>query len=146
MPNPPSELPAVAADLRVVLGKLSRRMREQASFGDLTRSQSSVLSRLEREGPATTSALARAEGVTPQSMGTIVAVLEAAGLIAGAPDENDGRKTILSLTEGAREQFATGRLAREDWLQQAMASELSAAERAQLERSIDLLRRLANAP
>lgn len=146
MPKPPRELHALASDLRVVLGKLNRRMREQATFGDLTRSQTSVLSRLEREGPATTSALARAEGVTPQSMGANVAALEAAGLIAGAPDENDGRKTILSLTDGAREQFATGRLAREDWLQGAIASELSAAEREQLERSVDLLRRLSQAP
>ena len=105
---------ALAVDLRVVLGQLVRRLREQTSAGDLTRSQTSVLARLERDGPATSTDLARAEGVRPQSMSTIVAALEDAGLISGADDPNDGRKTVLSLTDAAREQYATGRLAKQD--------------------------------
>jgi Transcriptional regulators len=137
--------PALASDLRIVLGQLSRRMREQASFSDLTRSQTAALSRLEREGPATKSELARAEGMTPQSMGAIVSALEQEGLVEGAPDERDGRKTILSLTPHAREQFATGRLAREDWLQDAIAAELTDAERVRLADCLDLLRRLSRA-
>jgi DNA-binding MarR family transcriptional regulator len=134
---------AIAGELRVVLGQLVRRLREQADGSDLTKSQSSVLGRLERDGPATATALARAEGLRPQSMGTIVAALEAAGLVAGSPDPKDGRKTILSLTETAREQFRTGRLAREDRLTQTMAATLTPAELDQLSSSIDLLRRIA---
>jgi DNA-binding MarR family transcriptional regulator len=134
---------AIAGELRVVLGQLVRRLREQADGSDLTKSQSSVLGRLERDGPATATALARAEGLRPQSMGTIMAALEAAGLVAGSPDPKDGRKTILSLTETAREQFRTGRLAREDWLTQTMAATLTPAELDQLSSSIDLLRRIA---
>ena len=76
-------------------------------------------------------------------MGTIVAALEAAGLVAGSPDPKDGRKTILSLTQTAREQFRTGRLAREDWLIQAMSAALTQSELDQLSSSIDLLRRIA---
>jgi DNA-binding MarR family transcriptional regulator len=34
----------------------------------------------------------------PQSMGSAVALLEAAGFVSGAPDPSDGRQTILSLT------------------------------------------------
>ena len=134
---------AIAGELRVVLGQLVRRLREQADGSDLTKSQSSVLGRLERDGPATATALARAEGLRPQSMGTIVAALEAAGLVAGSPDPKDGRKTILSLTETAREQFRTGRLAREDWLIQAMSAALTPSELDQLSSGIDLLRRIA---
>jgi DNA-binding MarR family transcriptional regulator len=133
----------VAGELRVVLGQLVRRLREQADGSDLTKSQASVLGRLDRDGPATATVLARAEGLRPQSMGTIVAALEAAGLIAGSPDPTDGRKTILSLTQTAREQFRTGRLAREDWLIQAMAAALTPSELDQLSSSIDLLRRIA---
>jgi len=131
-----------AGELRVVLGQLVRRLREQADGSDLTRSQASVLSRLDRDGPATATVLARAEGLRPQSMGTIVAALEAAGLVAGSPDPKDGRKTILSLTQTAREQFRTGRLAREDWLLQAMSA-LTPSELDQLSSSIGLLRRIA---
>jgi DNA-binding MarR family transcriptional regulator len=140
------DLAAVAADLRVAAGQFMRRMRQQGSVGDLTNSQRSVLSRLEREGPATTSALARAEGVRPQSMGAIVSVLEEAGYVSGAPDPADARKTLVSLTRAAAERFAGGRLAREDWLQRAIAATLSPAEQAQVPALADLLRRLSDAP
>ena len=133
----------VAGELRVVLGQLVRRLREQADGPDLTRSQASVLGRIDRDGPTTATVLARTEGLRPQSMGTIVAALEAAGLVAGSPDPKDGRKTILSLTQTAREQFRTGRLAREDWLIQAMSAALTQSELDQLSSSIDLLRRIA---
>ena len=135
-----------AAALRVALGQLMRRLREQSSIGDLTRSQLAVLTRLEREGPATMSALARAEGIRPQSMSAIVSVLEAAGLVSGAPDPGDGRKTVLSLTADARDQFASGRLAREDWLFRAIRSQLEPAEQDQLATLIELLKRLSVAP
>ena len=70
----------LARDLRAVVGKLKRRLRAQSDIGDLTSSQVSVLLRLEKHGPATTSGLARAEGMRPQSMAPVVAALEAQGL------------------------------------------------------------------
>ena len=48
---------ALAEELRIVFGALIRRLREQADVGDLTFAQKSVLLRLERDGPATGSAL-----------------------------------------------------------------------------------------
>lgn len=140
----PAEIASVAGELRVVLGQLSRRLREQTGRLDLTGSQSSVLLRLEKDGAATMTELARAEGVRPQSMSTVVAALEAAHLVRRDPDPNDGRKTVLSLTDTARNEFATGRLAKEDWLSAAMRSELSAAEVAELAAGLRLLRRLAD--
>ena len=71
----PARASVLAGELRVVVGKLIRRLREQVSPGDFTWSQLSVLKRLERDGPATVTTLARAEGVRPQSMGATVAVL-----------------------------------------------------------------------
>lgn len=136
----------VAADLRVALSQLVRRLRQQSSIGDFTRSQLSVLARLDREGPTTMTTLARAEGIRPQSMGAIVSVLDAAGLVAGTPDPSDGRKTVLSLTDTAREQFTSDRLAREDWLFRAIRTELSQSEQDELARLAELLRRLASSP
>jgi DNA-binding MarR family transcriptional regulator len=77
---------ALAGELRVLTGRLKRRLREQAHLGDFTPSQTAALGRLRREGPATVTALAKAEGMRPQSMGAIVAALEAAGMVSGAPD------------------------------------------------------------
>lgn len=99
---------ALAGELRVVVGRLKRRLREQAHFGDLSWTQVRVLSRLEREGPATVTALARAEGMRPQSMGETVAALKAAGFVSGAPDPSDGRQTVLSLTPSCAEAIQRG--------------------------------------
>ena len=74
----------LAQELRAFSSKLKRRLREQADVGDLTPSQTAVLLRLESGGPATSSSLARCEAMRPQSMGAVVAALEAAGLVAGA--------------------------------------------------------------
>lgn len=139
----PPDTAALAGELRVVLGQLSRRLREQAEGSDLTRSQTSVLLRLERNGASTATALAQAEGIRPQSMAKIVGALEAAGLISGAPDPKDGRKTVLSLTEAAREEFRAGRLAKNDWLTHVIEATCSADEIADLPVTIGLLRRLA---
>jgi len=122
-----------------------RRLREQAPGTDLTKSQSSVLARLERGGAATATALANAEGMRPQSMAKIIRALEDAGLVSGSPDPNDGRKTLLDLTEVAREEYRTGRRIREDWLAQAMAASLSPEEIIHLAKATDLLRRLTKA-
>jgi DNA-binding MarR family transcriptional regulator len=134
---------AIAAELRAVIGKLSRRMREQTPAGDFTWSQLSVMRRLE-EAPATVTALARAEGVRPQSMGATVAVLEAAGFVSGAPDPADGRQTILSLTAACHEWIRASRAAREDWLFHAMQSNLAPGEQEQLASVAKLLKRLAD--
>jgi DNA-binding MarR family transcriptional regulator len=88
--------------------------------------------------------LARAGGIRPQSMGVIISVLQEAGLVSGAPDSSDGRKTVLSLTDAARERFATGRLAREDWLFRAIRSQLDPAEEHELAACVALLKRLAD--
>jgi DNA-binding MarR family transcriptional regulator len=133
---------ALAAELRSVAGKLKRRLQEQSSVGDLTSSQIAVLLRLEKEGPATASNLARAEGMRPQSMGSVIAPLEAAGLLSGTADPNDGRQTLLSLTEACRKLIQEGRAARQDWLSRSIAEKFSARDQERLASAIELLKRL----
>jgi len=133
---------SLAAELRSVVGRIIRRLREEVPPGELTWSQQKVLSRLEREGSATVTALAQAEGVRPQSMGATVAVLKGAGLIAGSPDPTDGRQTVLSLTEACRAQLKASRAAKEDWLHQAITSKLDAREQGELASALRLLSRL----
>lgn len=134
--------PELAAELGAIIGQLKRRLREEANAGDLTLSQLSLLGRLDRGGPATVTALARAEGMRPQSMGANVAALQAAGLVSGAADPNDGRQTILSLTPACRDMIRAGRAARHDWLFRTIDARLTPAEQQQLAIAIDLLKRL----
>ena len=134
--------PTLAGDLRIVLSRLNRRLREQGHSGDITSSQKAVLLHLERQGPATVTTLARAEGVRPQSMGATIASLQAAGLVTGAPDAADGRQTILSLTSACAEWIRTIRTAREDWLFRALDAKLTPAEQQELAGAVVLLERL----
>ena len=136
----------LAGELRVVIGRLRRRLREQADLGGLTTSQVAVLGRLDRNGPATVTALAQAEGMRPQSMGANVAVLEQKGLVRGAADPRDGRRTILHLTPACRKWVAASRAAREDWLASTLAASFTPAEQDTLARALALLQRLADAP
>jgi DNA-binding MarR family transcriptional regulator len=135
---------ALAVDLHGLIGKLKRRLREEAHFGDFTFSQTAVLRRLERDGPATVTTLAKAEGVRPQSMGATVAVLEAAGLIAGAADPDDGRQTILSVTPACRKRLKEGRATREDWLFRAIQEHFTTEEQTALAVGVELLKRLVD--
>lgn len=148
--NPPADdaddarASALAAELRVLIGRLKRRLREEGGSGDLTPSQMSVLLRLEREGPATVTTLARAEGLRPQSIGATVSALQAAGLISGEPDPGDKRQTILSLTTACRDWIRDGRAARQSWLFRAIRKNLSLEEQEELARSVGLLKRLVD--
>jgi DNA-binding MarR family transcriptional regulator len=135
---------ALAADLALIVGRLKRRLREQASIGDFTPSQIAVVLRLERDGPATVTALAQAEGVRSQSMGATVAALKALGAVIGTPDPNDGRQTVLSLSDSFAAAVKAGRAARHDWLRHALESRFSAREQGQLATTVPLLKRLVD--
>ena len=136
---------ALATELRALVGKLKRRLQAQASIGDLTPSQFTVLRHLDSHGPATVTALAQAEGIRPQSMGATVGILESAGLVAGSPHPTDGRQTIFSLTPACRERIDANRAARQDWIVRTVRSRLTPSEEAELARGIELLRRLTDA-
>jgi DNA-binding MarR family transcriptional regulator len=138
------QLTALAGELRISLGKLIRRLREQAHPGDFTSAQKSVLLRLDRDGPATVSALARAESVRPQSMRVTVAGLEAIGAISGEPDSADGRQTLVALTPTLRKTLKASRAAKDDWLFRALQAQLSSHEQDALAAAVKLLQRLAD--
>jgi DNA-binding MarR family transcriptional regulator len=129
----------VASELRVVLGQLMRRLRVEHRF---PLSHGAVLGRLDRQGPLSTVELASAERVRPQSMGQTLAELETQGLVSRRPDEADGRRTLLELTDAGRQTLAEDRQRREGWLTQAIEHEFSAEEQEVLAQAIPLLARL----
>jgi DNA-binding MarR family transcriptional regulator len=132
---------ALASDLRVVLGRLIRRVRAEHRF---PYTQGVVLGRLDREGPQSVSDLAASERVRPQSMAQTVGDLEADGLVGRRPDPDDGRRALVSLTVAGRSELEADRRHREGWLVRAI-EELPAEDRTTVERAIVLLSRLADA-
>jgi DNA-binding MarR family transcriptional regulator len=132
----------LASDLRVVIGRLVRRLR--AERRDISLAQLTVLGRLDRDGLSGVSAIAAAERVRPQSVASTVAALEQAGLISRRPDPGDGRRVVLELTTAGREALAADRRRREGWLADAIARDLTADERRVLGEAAALLRRIAD--
>jgi DNA-binding MarR family transcriptional regulator len=132
---------SLASELRVVLGRLIRRLRAEHRFPI---SHGSVLGRLDREGPRSVSALAVSERVRPQSMAQTVGDLEGDGLVERNPDPSDGRRALVSLTEDGQRTLEADRRNREGWLVRAI-EELPAEDQATVGRAIVLLRHLADA-
>ncbi len=132
----------LASDLRVVIGRLVRRFR--AERRDISLAQITVLGRLDRDGLSGVSAIAAAERVRPQSVASTVAALEQAGLVSRRPDPGDGRRVVIELTPAGHEALAADRRRRDVWLADAIARDLTAAERRVLAEAAALLRRLAD--
>ncbi|MDF3292564.1 MarR family winged helix-turn-helix transcriptional regulator [Streptomyces silvisoli] len=134
---------AAATELSVAVGQLMRRLRAESPEGALTPTQRSVMGRLDRDGPATTAALARAERVRPQSMRMTLGALEEQGIVTRSPHPTDGRQVVFSLTPDGRKGLTSVRHAKETWLAEAIANALDTAERRTLTEAIALLKRLA---
>jgi DNA-binding MarR family transcriptional regulator len=130
----------LASELPVVLGQLVRRLRAERG---LSLAHGSVMGRLDREGPMSTSDLAALERVRPQSMAQTVSDLQADGMVSRRPDPDDGRKALLELTDSGRQALDTNRRLREGWLIEAIAERCSGAELQTLAAAVPLLRMLA---
>lgn len=133
----------VAVALRESIGMLMRRMRQQQPDGGLTLPENAALVRLNRGGPTTSSALAKLEQISPQSMGATLAALEARGLVARHPDPEDGRRVVLSATEAGQQVLQDKRNARAQQLAQALSAWFTPDEIRQLAATAPLLERLA---
>jgi DNA-binding MarR family transcriptional regulator len=95
------ELTELAARLRLVVGRLHRRIRidGRESIPPL---QLSALVTVEQHGPLRLSELARREAVTAPTMSRVLAALDDQGLVIRTPDPHDARGVRIVLSdEGA---------------------------------------------
>jgi len=130
------------AEFMNAVGLLIRRIRAAMTSDTLSLTEAATLSRLEKDGPMTIAELARAESVKPQSMGTIVAALEAEGLVGRKPHPTDGRQMNISLTAKGVAARNGRKEAKHSWLTQAMA-QLSEKERDILFKAGAIIKRLS---
>ncbi len=138
-----SEKPAdIVLIARAVL-QLARRLRAERPNPSVTLSALSLLARLHELGPMPAAALARAERLKPQSLSRLIATLDADGMIAREPDPLDRRALVIAITPGGRRALKRDMDARRDWLEAAIAAELTEAERARLTEAAALMLRLA---
>ncbi|MFF2196367.1 MarR family winged helix-turn-helix transcriptional regulator [Streptomyces sp. NPDC058157] len=137
------ELLETAEELQLAVSLLVRRMRATSASGEVTLSQTSVLKRLEREGPMTATDLARAERIRPQSVIATVDALQAGGYVERAADPTDGRRRYIALTARGRGFLHDRKAAGHGRLAELMAERLTGPERRTVAEAAALLRRLA---
>jgi DNA-binding MarR family transcriptional regulator len=138
-----AEVGQVAAALQVSIGLLRRQLRQAQADGELTVPETAALARLDRGGPATASALARLEQISPQSMGATLGALEARGLVERRPDPADGRRVVLSVTDAGLQLLRGRRSACTEQLARALATGFTRSELRQLKAAAPLIERLA---
>src|ERR1700688_1056735 len=85
-------------DFGQAIGLLVRRARAASASHELSWTETAVLKRLAKDGPAPTADLARAESMKPQSMGATIAALEEMGMVERKPHPTDGRQVNIEIT------------------------------------------------
>ena len=131
----------LASELRLAIGRLSRRLR-QHSVGGLSPSQVSAMASLDCHGPMPMGGLSRLEGVSAPTITRIVDRLEQQGLVTRAVDPTDARSTVLELSAPGRSALSQLRHERTAFLARLLR-ELDDAELASLQAALPALRRLA---
>ncbi len=136
-------LERVAGALQVSIGLLVRRLRQAQAEGELTMPETSALSRLDRGGPTTATALAKLEQISPQSMGATLGTLESRGLVARRPDPDDGRRAVISVTKAGLKILRNRRNAKAERMARALSTGFTRAEVDHLMAAVPLIERLA---
>ncbi|HET7522704.1 MAG TPA: MarR family transcriptional regulator [Acidimicrobiales bacterium] len=131
----------LGSHLRLAVLRLSRRLRKE-SVGDITPSQLSALTAVERHGEVTLGELAAIERIAPPSMTRIASRLEERGLVERHVDPSDRRVARLAASPSGTQLLETIRNRRDAYLA-ARLQEFTPEERAILERAVPLLERLA---
>jgi len=135
--TPETEL---AARLRLAVLRMSRLLRQQTS-GEVTQSQVSVLSSVERLESPTLGELAAWEQVQPPSMTRQVDALVAAGLLARQVHDNDRRVVRVSVTPAGQRVLQKNRSVRTAFMASRL-KRLDPTERERLEELVGLLEKL----
>lgn len=137
----PAELAEAAAALRLAVGRLARRTRQEATFGH-SLTQLGILATLDQRGPTTLGDLASIEKVAPPTITKAVAILVGEGLIEKLADPDDRRVHRAALTRAGSRELREMRSRRNAWLAGRLAG-LDPGEVRRLADVVPLLEALA---
>jgi DNA-binding MarR family transcriptional regulator len=131
-----------ATRLRMAIVRTSRRLRQEAAgVGQLTPTSAAALATVERHGPLTPSELAEIERVKRPTATRTLGVLGEAGLVERAPDPEDGRSALVSVTAAGRERLRRLRGRKNAYLARRMR-DLPVEDVAILDRAAEILERV----
>jgi DNA-binding MarR family transcriptional regulator len=134
-----TDLPAVAAHLRLAITRTARRLRQEA--GGLSPTAAASLATVERHGPLTPSELAEIERVKRPTATRTLNGLAGLGLVERTPDPVDRRSALVSISAAGRRSLRRLRQRKNAYLARRLR-ELPPDEVAALERAADVLERI----
>jgi DNA-binding MarR family transcriptional regulator len=132
----------LGSQLRLVVLRLSRRLRQQA-VGEITPSQLAALSTVAKRGELSLGELASIEQIAPPSMTRIVARLDEKGWLERKADSADRRVARVVISPAGQAVLDETRTRRDAFLA-ARLRLLTEDELEVLERAVPLLERLAS--
>jgi DNA-binding MarR family transcriptional regulator len=135
-----SNVDILPSQLRLAVMRLARRLRQEAS-GDITLSQLSALSTVERRGPVSLKELAEVERISPPSTTRITTFLEEGGLVVRSVDPVDRRVAHLAITDAGRRLLEKTRSRRDAYLATRLRA-LAPDELEALTRALPIFERL----
>ncbi|GAA1866100.1 MarR family transcriptional regulator [Asanoa iriomotensis] len=135
---------AVARRVRAGVAAYSERVHSERA-GLLTLTQTAVLGQLHRHGTLTPGELADRLGAKPQTLTRVLASLQARELIDRAPDPDDRRQSLVTITDQGRGMLLAEMRPRDAYVAALITHELTDAERDLLGIAAGLLERLAAA-
>jgi DNA-binding MarR family transcriptional regulator len=135
----------IAASLRITLNRIVKVMRrETRNDGQLSLTERSTLGLLYPDVQLAPTDIARTEKVTTQSMSQVVNHLVELNFIARTPSADDGRKTLLSLTDLGRARVEQARQEKQEWLAKALHEKVTEAEKDLLVDALLILTKLVD--
>jgi DNA-binding MarR family transcriptional regulator len=144
VPGTSPELSESAARLRLAIVRTARRLRQEAvgaGGSELTPTAASALATVERHGPLTPSELAEIERVKRPTATRTLRLLVEAGLVDRAPDPDDGRSALVSVSPAGRERLRRLRGRKNAYLAKRMR-DLPDEDVETLERAASILERI----
>jgi DNA-binding MarR family transcriptional regulator len=135
----------IAASLRITLNRIVKVMRrETRNDGQLSLTERSTLGLLYPDVQLAPTDIARTEKVTTQSMSQVVNHLVELNFIARTPSAEDGRKTLLSLTDTGRARVEQARQEKQEWLAKALHEKVTETEKDLLVEALLILTKLVD--
>ena len=137
-----SDVVSLAAELRLAVHRLTRRLRQETPTDGLTLTQLSALNVIWRDGPLTAGDLAAKEQVQPPSITRVLTTLAGLGLIERMGNPGDSRQVLVQITPLGGERMSEYIRSKELWLEQELGA-LSQQDRDVLAGAAVLLDQLA---
>ena len=129
-PAPPSTTTETAERLRLAVARLARLLRQQDDSG-LGPTLTAALSSVDKFGPLTLGELAAREQVAPPTITKVVDKMVLADLVRRRPDPDDGRSSLVEITDLGRDRLDDFRRRRRTWLNERLG-QLDASDQAVL--------------